>query len=83
MVVCEHLCILFDKNKMVDIEEPFFGLLLVTPLEQWGVDKLDLVQVTLRYLKVILPIFNQILVAIWQVIAHMHTHTQRYKYIYI
>ena len=38
MVACERLYIPFDVNKMAD-EEPFFGLLSVTTLEQWGLDK--------------------------------------------
>ena len=36
----------------------FFGLLLVAPLEQWGVDKCDLAQVIFPYLKII-PAFFQ------------------------
>ena len=38
VVSYECLCISFDENKMVDVKERFFGLLLVTPLEQWGVE---------------------------------------------
>ena len=43
----------FDENKMANVEEPFLGLLLVTPLEQWGVEKWDIAQVTFSYLNVI------------------------------
>ena len=53
MVACECLCILFDENKMADMEEPFLRLLLVTPLEQWGVDKWDIAQVTFACLNII------------------------------
>ena len=42
MVPCERLCISSDVNKMADEEEPFFGLLSVTTLEQWGLDKWDI-----------------------------------------
>ena len=38
---------------MMDVEEPFFGLLLVPPLEQWGVDKWDIAEVTFAYLNII------------------------------
>ena len=35
---------------MVDEEEPFFfGLLSVTTLEQWGLDKSDIAEVTFTY----------------------------------
>ena len=42
MVSCEHLCIPFDENKMAGCGRAFFGLLLVTSLGQWGVEKWDL-----------------------------------------
>ena len=58
MVACEHLCIPVDENKMADVEEPFFGYLLVTPLEQWGVDKWDTAEVTFIYLNIISAIFQ-------------------------
>ena len=49
VVACERLCIPFDVNKMVDEEEPFFGLLSVTTLEQWGLDESDIAEVTFAY----------------------------------
>ena len=38
---------------MGDVEEAFFGLLSVTPFEQWGVDKWDMAEVTFAYLNII------------------------------
>ena len=46
MVACERLCIPFDGNKNGNEEEPFLGLLSVTKLEQWGLDKWDIAKVT-------------------------------------
>ena len=48
MVVCERLCIPFDKNKMADVEVPFFffWLLSFATLEQWGLDEGDIAKVT-------------------------------------
>ena len=34
MVGYESLCIPLGENKMVDVEDPYFKLLSVTPLEQ-------------------------------------------------
>ena len=52
VVACEKLCIPFDGNKMADVEEPFLGLLSVTTLEQWGLDKRDITKVTFTYLNI-------------------------------
>ena len=61
-----------------EVVRAFFGPHLFTPLEQWGVDKRDRAHVNwISHL----PIFNQILTAIWQVIC-THTHIYVY-YIYI
>ena len=38
---------------MVDMEEPFLGLLLDTLPEQWGVNKWDIAQITFSYLNMI------------------------------
>ena len=53
MVACESLCIPLDGNEMVEGEEPFFWLLSVTTLEQWGLDKWDIAEVTFTYLNII------------------------------
>ena len=56
MVACERLYIPFDKNKMADVEVPFFGLLSVSTLEQWGLDERniagDIAKVTFAYLNI-------------------------------
>ena len=46
MVSCERLCIPLDGNQMSDMEVPFFGLLSVTTLEQWGLDVGNIVDIT-------------------------------------
>ena len=61
---------------MANVEEPFWGgLLSVTTLEQWGVDKWYIVQITLAYLNIISANF--------QPDPHSHfagyrTHTNKY-----
>ena len=55
MVVCENLCIPFDGNKMSDVKEPFLGFF---PLEQWGVEKWDIADVTFAYLNITSAIFQ-------------------------
>ena len=49
--MCERLCILFDGNKMGDVEEPFL-FLPVTKLKQCGIDKWDIVEVIFTYLNI-------------------------------
>ena len=46
MVACE---LTSNEYEMADVEEPFFGLLLVTSLEQWGVEKWNIAQATSSY----------------------------------
>ena len=52
-----------------------FGLLLVTPLEQWVVNKWDIAEVTFAYLNIISANFQPNPLAIWQVIIHKYIHT--------
>ena len=77
MVSCERLCIPFDENKMVDVEVPF-GLLSVATLEQWGLDKGDIAEVTFTYLNTISANFQQ---DPYSCFAGYLTHTHIYKYI--
>ena len=51
MVACERLCIPFDGNK-IQMGRSLFWLLSVTTLEQWGLDRWDIVEVTLAYLNI-------------------------------
>ena len=44
---------------MADEEEPFFGLLSVTTLEQWGLDEWDIAEVTFAYLNITSANFQQ------------------------
>ena len=44
---------------MADEEEPFFGLLSVTTLEQWGLDEWDIDKVTFSYLNITPANFQQ------------------------
>ena len=53
MVACERLCIPFDGNKMADEGELIFGLLSVTAIEQQGLDKSDIAEVTFTYLNIV------------------------------
>ena len=46
VVTCEGLCISFDENEKEDLEV-LFSILLISPFEQWGVDKWDIAQFTL------------------------------------
>ena len=36
---CKRLCIPFDGIKVADEDEPFFGHVSVSTLEQWGLDE--------------------------------------------
>ena len=53
-----------SENVKVDMEVPFYGILLVIPHEQWGVDKMDIAQVTIDYIKIISANFKPNLTAI-------------------
>ena len=70
MVACEPLCIPFVGNKMADMKEPFFGLLLVTPLSQ----------ITFDYLTITFDIFQP---NPYSHLVGYHAHIHINIYIYI
>ena len=74
MVGRERLCIPFDVNKMGDEEEPFFFILSVTTLEQWGLDEWDIARLLSLTRISHLPIFNRILRAIRQVMVYINKY---------